>query len=67
MAKHVSKNCLIASKKKIIFQAHPVSFIVILHHHGIFIWRENWKRAKLMAEACHHLPDMTVKKHKHTN
>jgi hypothetical protein len=67
MAKHVSKNCLIASKKEIIFQAHPVSIIVILHHHRIFIRHKNLKKAKLMAEACHHLPDMTVKKHKHTN
>jgi hypothetical protein len=65
MAKHVSKICLIASKKEIIFQAHPVSIIVILHHPiGIFILRENWKKAKLKAEACHHLSDMTVKMHK---
>jgi hypothetical protein len=34
---------------------------VILHHHGIFIWRENWKKVKLMAEACHHLLEMTAK------
>jgi ribulose-5-phosphate 4-epimerase/fuculose-1-phosphate aldolase len=37
---------------------------VILRHHGIHVWGENWKKAKLMAEAYHYLIDMAVEMHK---
>jgi ribulose-5-phosphate 4-epimerase/fuculose-1-phosphate aldolase len=28
---------------------------VILRHHGIHVWGDDWKKAKLMAEAYHYL------------
>lgn len=47
-----------------LIQAYPASNAVILRHHGIHVWGENWKKAKLMAEAYHYMLDLAVEMHK---
>jgi methylthioribulose-1-phosphate dehydratase len=58
---NTEKESQLTERLKMAVLAYPNTYAVLVRNHGIYVWGENWKKAKQYAECYHYLFSASIR------